>query len=124
MIREWHRLPMGIFPQVLLQACSPLFSAQDKKKFRQSHQAMGEQLSYSHFKCRDHNPCAAFNFIPNKSVSKGTKIFKNLTDFSVYPKDLIGIKAALKLWSQNLNSKYLTHFLTELHEFLFVSSTG
>ena len=59
-------------------------------------------------------------FVPIKFVFKGTKIFKNLTDFSVCPKYLIGVKAVLKLWSQNLNSEYLTHFLMELPEFFFV----
>ena len=47
-------------------------------------------VSYSHFKCS-----SSVAFIPNKSVSKGTKIFKNLADFSVCPKDLIGSSEAM-----------------------------
>ena len=77
-------------------------------------------VSYSHSKCRDHSSSAAF--IPNKSVSKGTKIFKNLADFSVCPKDLVGVQAAQKLWSLNLKCKYLTHL--ELPKCFFFSSTG
>ena len=41
-------------------------------------------------------------FVPIKFVFKGTKIFKNLTDFSVCPKDLVGVKAALEDWSYGL----------------------
>ena len=108
-----------VFPWVFVALCS--FSAQDKKN--QAISLCKKWVSYSHFKCRDHSSCAPF--ILNKSVSQGTKIFKNLADFSVCPKDLHNWGKGSSEAMVSKFEQWISHSLLDgIVWFFFVLSTG